>query len=825
MAFDYSVKFKAVDNISKKIDAINSKIDTMEAKAKQASNRIKLKADVAALKMSKGFEKSTARMTKSLSNLKVNPKVDIKEPEILGKLRSKAKKQLDGIKQDADKLKLEPELKLNTSKALSKLKKFQAKTEEIGSKGKATFQSGLGNIAAGTGALATLAIPIKTAQDFEARMLGVKSIISGTYGTTQEEVKRLNDDYLKMTDKAKQLGSETAWSASQVAGGMKFMSMAGFDASKTIQAMPGVLSLATVGEMDLSRASDIASNTLSGFGIEASKMNKVSDMMAKTITTSNTTIESLGESFKYVAPISSGLGISMAETSAMVGRLGDAGINGTVAGNALKRMMLNLSAPTERVSQALDELRINTFDTEGRFKPMAEQIGMIKSKIKDMPQASKVAYLKDIFGAIALPSALVLMEKGQKGIEDYTKALEGSEGVAKRVADIQLSGSEGKLKLLKSAFEGLNIAIGSNFLGNISELYQHMTDIIVTTQKWVLENKELVSKIGMVVASIGAFLLTMGLLKVTIGLIGMSIGVLGSLLTIITGKFGLWNILTWRTAAGNHWLAISFGILKKGILSAGKAVVWFAKTVLFGFAQATWSILKFVGKTTVAMFKWAIDQIIIMGSALKSVIITMAGYMFWGAVGFISWAGSSVLAAKMFIASMIPALIEGTVAVWGFTSALLANPITWIVVAVIALVASVVLLIVYFEEIVDWIQKVWESFGGLAAIMRVVKNVADFILNPFSAVITLVKDAVEWIDKFLSKFEIFVKAKEKIGAAWNYLFGDDEELAGGGSGEINTTNKNESTLNVNVTTSDGAQVETKTQSTGQVKLNTVTNGI
>ena len=343
--FDYSVKFEAIDKISATVNKINSKMATMGDKAKEAST---------------GISGAMSKATQS------------------------------------------------TSKLSNNLATINKKLGDIGEKGKASFTKGIGVLAGGASLLSTIALPVKTAQEFNSKMLSVKSIISGGYGTDSAEAQRFNKDFASMTAKAQELGATTEWSASQVAEGMKFMSMAGFTSAQTIEAMNGVLSLATVGEMDLAQASDIASNALSGFGLKASEMARVSDMMAKTITTSNTTVSMLGESFKVVAPLSAGLGISIEETSAMLGKLGDAGINGSLAGNALKRMMLNLSAPAGEAKKAIEDLGIETFDAQGKFKPMSEQIGIIQEKIKGMGKQQQTEVLKNIFGSEALSSAMVL---------------------------------------------------------------------------------------------------------------------------------------------------------------------------------------------------------------------------------------------------------------------------------------------------------------------------------------------------------------------------------------------------------------------------------
>lgn len=616
MAFDYSVRFKAIDKISEKINNINSKMAQMGDKAKQASATI-----------STSMNKSTK----------------------------------------------------NTARLTNNLKKINTQLDSMAEKGKASLGKGIGVLTAGAGMLATIALPLKFATEFNSKMLSVKSIISGGYGTDASEAKRLNDDFIAMTNKAKELGATTEWSASQVAEGMKFMSMAGFNTSQTINAMNGVLSLATVGEMDLARASDIASNALSGFGIDASEMARVSDLMAKTITTSNTTVSMLGESFKVVAPLSAGLGITIEETSAMLGKLGDAGINGSLAGNALKRMMLNLSAPAGEAKKAIEDLGLQTFGADGKFKSMGEQIGQIQGKIKGLSKQRQTEVLKNIFGSEALSSALVLMQQGQKGLKTYTQSLEKAQGTSKRIADIQLSGAGGKLKLLKSAFEGLMISVGSNFTKALGGAYEKITSIFEALTKWTDKNKDLVSMIGTAVVFIGGFVAVMGALYIIFGLVSMSFGVLSTVITVF---------------------------------STAMKVAQFA-TLLFN-------------------------------------------------------------------------------------TALWANPITWIVAGVIALIGAFISLVVYFDEV-----------------SASVSNVFDEIMKP-------IQSAIDMVDDFLSKFELFTQAKDAV--AGFFGMGDDDSKTTGVP--IDNVNKNHTIVDVNVKATGGiATQERATSTAGRVKLNTANNEV
>ena len=141
----------------------------------------------------------------------------------------------------------------------------------------------------------------------------------------------------EMAATARRLGSTTQFSATQAAEAMEFLAMAGFGVEKSQKALPDVLNLSAAGAIDLGRAADISSNILSGFNLQAADLARTNDILVNTFTTSNTNLSMLGDTMKYVAPIAATLGIEVAEVAAMAGKLGDAGIQGEMAGTAMRQ--------------------------------------------------------------------------------------------------------------------------------------------------------------------------------------------------------------------------------------------------------------------------------------------------------------------------------------------------------------------------------------------------------------------------------------------------------------------------------------------------------
>ena len=394
------------------------------------------------------------------------------------------------------------------------------------------------------GAVATaslMTLPFKASINFESNMADVKAL---TKNITAE-------DFTLLTAKAKELGATTEWSASQSALGMTYLAKAGFNAKQQLGAMNGVLGLATAGSVDLGVASDIGSNILSGFSIKAEKMGMVSDILAKTFTTSNTDLEMLGETMKYTAPIASGLGVGLSEVSALAGKLGDVGIQGSMAGTSLRQMYTRLSAPPVQAQKALEALGVSVFDAKGKFKGMPNIIGELNQSMVGMSDESKTQKLKHIFGMTALSSGIALMKVGKKGLLEYQSTLDNSGGTTKNIQNIKLDTTAGHFKLLSSAMEGLSISATNGLLPAIksvsnvfksgAERLDKFTQKFPTASKWVfglgaafVVGSVALAGFGLIASGVGAGL---ALLASPITLIVLGIMAIGAGAVYLYNKF------------------------------------------------------------------------------------------------------------------------------------------------------------------------------------------------------------------------------------------------------------------------------------------------
>src|SRR5690625_641875 len=311
------------------------------------------------------------------------------------------------------------------------------------------------------------------------------SAISGATGSALD----------KMRAQARQLGAETQFSASQAADAMTFLAMAGFETNQIMGAMPSVLNLAAAAQLDMASSADIASNIMAGFGMTAKELEGAVDVLAKAFTSSNTDLVQLGDAMKMVGPVASGFGIQFEEAAAAVGILSDAGLQGTMAGTGLRRILTVIATESEK-------LGIKAYDTAGNMLPLVDTI----QQIQDAGITASEAM--EIFGDRAGPAIQVLLSRGSTELQRLTTNLENAGGTAQQIADKQMEGLNGAILELRSAFEELQLAIAdSGLIDFATSLVKRVTDLLRPAGSLNKEFLRSVTVFGAVVAAAGPVLL------------------------------------------------------------------------------------------------------------------------------------------------------------------------------------------------------------------------------------------------------------------------------------------------------------------------------
>ena len=272
----------------------------------------------------------------------------------------------------------------------------------------------------------SLGAPVMQAAEFEHAAARLNAVAFSGGGRNAEEDAKA---FKALQAQARQLGRDTQFTAVQAAQSQENLARAGFNANEIISAMPGLLDMAAAEGMDLANAADIMASSLRGFGLEASDAARVSNILAQTSAASNSSITGLGDSMKYVAPVAKGLGVSVEETSAMLGIMANAGIKGSQGGTALRAAFLRLSKEPKAVANALAELGIKSRDAKGNMRELPELMQALSARMKNMGSADKMKYLSNIFGSEAASGMLAVMEASVDGsLQQLTRLNRESSG-------------------------------------------------------------------------------------------------------------------------------------------------------------------------------------------------------------------------------------------------------------------------------------------------------------------------------------------------------------------------------------------------------------
>lgn len=347
----------------------------------------------------------------------------------------------------------------------SGIEKGLSKLGSITAKGMKAATVAITGTAAALGGVAAAAI--KVGSDFESQMSRVKAI-SGATGEEFEQLKA----------QAMQLGADTSFSASQAAEGMENLAAAGFTTSEIMNAMPGLLNLAAASGEDLASSSDIAASTLRGFGLAASDAAHVADVLAANANRTNSSVADTGEAMKYIAPLARAAGLSLEETAAAIGIMANAGVNGSQAGTSLRGALSRLSKPTKDMSEAMDELGISFYDSNGKMKSLTEQVGMLRQATEGMTDEQKNNYLVTLYGQEALSGMLALINEGEGSLGELTNAYKNCDGAAQEAAETMQDNLPGALEQLSGSAETLGLAFYNSVADNLKNAANTATESI-----------------------------------------------------------------------------------------------------------------------------------------------------------------------------------------------------------------------------------------------------------------------------------------------------------------------------------------------------------
>lgn len=287
--------------------------------------------------------------------------------------------------------------------------------------------------------------------------------VAAISGATGSELQALRD-------KAKDLGRNTVFTARETADAMNYMAIAGWKPQEILEGIAGVLALAAASGSDLALTSDILTDALTAFRKPASDAGRLADIMAAAAANSNTNVDKMGETFKYVAPIAGALGYSMEDTAIAIGAIADSGIKASQAGTDLRSIFSRLASNTGASKNQLGALGILTeklgvefYDASGKTRPFIDVLTDARKAWKRLSEEEQVSYAKTIAGKNAMSGWLALMNTAPEKFNQITNSIKNSNGAAQRMAEIMLDNTAGDITRLSSKFEGLQLTLYEKF--------------------------------------------------------------------------------------------------------------------------------------------------------------------------------------------------------------------------------------------------------------------------------------------------------------------------------------------------------------------------
>ena len=301
-------------------------------------------------------------------------------------------------------------------------------------------------VAGKVGEIGTAAI--KVGMTFEAEMSKV-SAISGATG----------DELSSLTDKAKEMGAKTKFSATESAQAMEYMAMAGWKTEDMLNGIEGIMNLAAASGENLATTSDIVTDALTAFGLSAQDSTHFADVLAAASSNANTNVSMMGETFKYVAPVAGALGFSVEDCGVAIGLMANSGIKAGQAGTSLRQMLSRLTKPTKEVQTAMNTLGLSLTDSVGNVKSLDTVMSDLRSGFSGLSKAEQTQIATSLAGQEAMSGLLAIVNASDEDFNKLKDSIYNADGAAAEMAATMQDNLAGQITILKSGLEGLGISI------------------------------------------------------------------------------------------------------------------------------------------------------------------------------------------------------------------------------------------------------------------------------------------------------------------------------------------------------------------------------
>lgn len=285
------------------------------------------------------------------------------------------------------------------------------------------------------------------------------------------------DDLKSLTDKAKEMGAKTKFSATESAEAFSYMAMAGWKTTDMLEGIEGIMNLAAASGEDLATTSDIVTDALTAFGLSAKDSTHFADVLAQASSNANTNVGLMGETFKYVAPVAGALGFSAEDCATAIGLMANSGIKASQAGTSLRSIITRMAKPTKDVQGAMDALGVSLTNSDGSMKSLNEIMVDLRKGFAGLTADQKAQMAATLGGQEAMSGLLAIVNASDEDFASLTDSIANCDGAAQKMADTMNDNLSGQITILKSGLEGLAISLYEEMatpLKNVVKVAQEM---------------------------------------------------------------------------------------------------------------------------------------------------------------------------------------------------------------------------------------------------------------------------------------------------------------------------------------------------------------
>lgn len=479
------------------------------------------------------------------------------------------------------------------------------------------------------------AASLKTAADFESSM----SQVQATMGITKDSMSTVDGQSVNTMDKlselAKKMGSETAFSATECSQALNYLALAGYNTEEMCKTLPTVLNLAAAGDIDLASASDMVTDAMSALGMGVDQADTMVDQMAKTASSTNTSVAQLGEGILTIGATAKSVKGGTAELNTALGILANNGIKGAEGGTHLRNIILSLQNPTDKAADAMESLGVQVYDSQGNMRSMNDILGDLNTSMDGMTSAEKDNIISKIFNKTDLAAANALLANTGKSWDDLQSSILNSGGAAQQMADTQLDNLQGQLTILKSALEGLAISFGQLLMPAVKNIVSWLQKFVDWLNSMDEGTKKVIMTIALVAAALGPVLIVVGKVVSAVGTIMTIVPKISGAITAVKTACAALNvtmlanpivliiaaitalvaafIYLWNTNEGfrQFWIELWENVKQVAI------TVWNA---IKAFFQAVWDAIKAIFETVFGVIKTIITTV---WEAIKGIFTTV----------------------------------------------------------------------------------------------------------------------------------------------------------------------------------------------------------